>query len=359
MGFIPTLIVIVVSVMTMVYFYLKCSLMKSISTFWSAVIAMIIAFSYYEFVVGLFLSKGYVLAWVDFGSFLLLFVMSFAVLRASLDYLAPSMVDLGKPIMLTAVVICGLLTSVILSGIVLVAIGMIPKQGKVFYSRFDPERTVLTADPDKPALNMDGFVVGLYSWISSGSLSSAKSFSVIRSDFLTQTHLNKLKVPEVMSVCEADAISLPREKALKPIRRDAENKHLIVRVGINTRDIGSGSMQFFLGQIRLIAKKPPLSNKPFKGSGKSLYPVGLWHNGKIKKVELSKVINTKSLDQESNKAWLDIVFENPEKLQPVLLQFKQKTMLDVSHLQSVDNTPEIENALNEENAPVGDLSSIE
>ena len=52
-------IVILVLLLTLAFFYLKCSMMQSLMTLWSAVLATIVTFSYYEWVAELFMSLNW------------------------------------------------------------------------------------------------------------------------------------------------------------------------------------------------------------------------------------------------------------------------------------------------------------
>ncbi|MHC5083007.1 MAG: hypothetical protein ACYTET_03595, partial [Planctomycetota bacterium] len=211
-------------------------MMTSFSTMMSAIVASFLAFTYYEKLAELFVSRGYGVNWAHFGCFILTFVLGFALLRALSDLLVGANIDLGKPIKIASAVICGLLTGLIISGNLLVAMGMLPMHGKIFYSRFDPEGTVVLNNAKTPAVNADGFVTGLYSWVSRGSLSSAKSFGVLHADYLSQIHLNRLKVKEkVLSVASRKSLILPSGKTKKPVRTwdiPDEGKLTVVRMGI-------------------------------------------------------------------------------------------------------------------------------
>ena len=80
-------IVILVLLLTLAFFYLKCSMMQSFMTLCSAVLATIIVFSYYEWVAELLISRGYILQWAHFACFLLVFIVAFAVFRSISDFL--------------------------------------------------------------------------------------------------------------------------------------------------------------------------------------------------------------------------------------------------------------------------------
>jgi uncharacterized membrane protein len=128
-----TAIIFIVILLTLAHFYLKCSIMTSFSTMLASIFAMIIAFTYYEKLAELFVSRGYGVNWAHFGCFMLAFVLGFALMRALADLLVGANIDLGqKQVKMAASLVCGLFTGVIISGSLLVALGMLPMQGRCF-----------------------------------------------------------------------------------------------------------------------------------------------------------------------------------------------------------------------------------
>lgn len=362
-------IVLLVLILTLAFFYLKCKMMQSVIALWSAVIATIVALSYYEFVAGLFLSRGYGLQWAHLGSYLVLYLVVFAILRSACEFLIGVNVDLGNGVKVTASLVCGFLTGIIFSGNILIVMGLLPLQGKVFYSRFDASQPVSLNRPQKPALATDGFVVGLYRLISSGSLSSSQSFGVLHADYLSQIHLNKLKVSDkVLSVCSPDSVEIPSRKDQHPVRlwTSPDNRELVVvRMGINAARIDKGGaandtgrIEFFPAQIRLIVRdkkddSPNQKKKPLTGSAKALYPVGFLKDDSLVKSELNQVISPDPKELEDKILWLDAAFEVSSDIKPVLLEFKQNAAVDLSSYEVVKSSPEIENALNSDAPPEG------
>jgi hypothetical protein len=339
-------IVIIVLIGTLAFFHLKCSFMRSLATVWSALLAMIITFSYYEILAEQFISRGYAVQWIQFGCFLVIYIISFAVLRSVSEILIGANIDLGDMVKIPTAIICGLITGFIFSGMLLVALGLLPMHGKLFYSRFDPKAAVNPEDPKKPVLNADGFVSGFYSWISSGALCTDTSFGVLHADYLTQIHLNKLKAAEVLPVCGRDAISFASAKTQKPIRQVENGKYTVIRIGIDTRKINSGGasgtlgkVDFFPAQIRMITKDSGVTGNLMAGSGKVFYPVGIWKD-QLQETPLGEIIPQDSLESEDRKLWLDLAFEIPEGQVPVLLQFKQNAMVKVPSIKTEESPKE-------------------
>lgn len=351
-----TAIIIIVMALTLAHFYLKCSLMTSLSTMLASILAMIIAFTYYEKLAELFVSRGYGVNWAHFGCFVLAFVLGFALMRAMADLLVGANIDLGKQVKTIASLVCGLITGVIVSGSLLVAFGMLPMQGKVFYSRFDPQKPITLSSPTKPFLNVDGIVAGLYKWVSAGAFSSDKSFGVLHADFLSQIHLNRLKINDnVLTISSRKALTLPAGKTKKPVRTmelPDKGKVTVVRIGILAKSIpdggannGSGQILFYPAQIRMIAKNSNPGN--LRGMGKAIWPIGfLDDQGKLVTADLEKVETPDTKGLKDRTVWRDVVFQLPPGYEGVLLQFKQNSIVELPP--AVASTQEIEQALNKE-----------
>jgi hypothetical protein len=343
------IIIILVLLLSLALFYLKCSLMQSIMTLWSAILATIIAFSYYEWAADFLISRGKGMEWALAGCFVVLFVFAFVIFRAVSDLLAPGSVDLGDSVKLSVSLICGFLTGLIISGNLLVVLGLAPMQGTMSYSRFDPSVPVVLSSPRKPMLNPDGFVAGLYSWISSGSMSSGKSFGVLHTDYLSQIHLNTLKAKEqVASVCSSEALILPTGKTKKPVRyKTIDDRQLtIVRAGVRANMVEDGGaankfgmLDFFPAQIRMIVRDSG-------GKATVLHPVGILKNGRAVKWELNQIIKPDQGEVKNRIYWVDLAFECSKDKKPVLLSFKQNAIVELP--EAVDSTPEIERALDDE-----------
>jgi len=350
--------VLLVLILTLAFFYLKCTMLQSLVTLWSSVVATVLAFSFYELAAELFISRGYVLQWAPSGSYVIIFVAGFAALRSACEFLAKVNIDLGSTVKASSAVLCGLITGIIFSGNLLVAMGLLPLQGKVFYSRFDPSGPVVPSRPKAPALSTDGFVSGLYGLISAGSMSSGKSFKVFHADYLTQIHLNKLKVQDnVLTTCSREAIEIPSKKGQQPVRlwTSPDNKELVVvRMGIVAKKISdggasnaAGELEFFPAQIRLIAKDKAAGSagSPFAESGKALYPEGFLKNGSLVQSELNQIISPEPKELKNRVLWLDVAFDMPQGYSPVLIEFKLNAAADLTSYNVVKSTPEVENAL--------------
>lgn len=356
-------IVILVILLALGYFYLKCSILGSLSTLMILIIASILTFSYYEKLAELFVSRGYGVQWAHMGCFVLIFVLSFALLRALRDLLVGgAAVDLGKPIKIGAAVICGLVSGIIVCGNIFVAMGLAPVQSTFLYSRFKPDNPIILKNPDKTFLNTDGFVTGLYGFVSRGSLSGGKSFSVLHAEYLSQIHLNRIKTGEdILAVTSKKSLVLPSGNSKSASVRvwDAPDKGklTVVRMGIVAQNIQSGGainpevpgrIQFCLAQVRMICKET--TEKPLTGTGNAVWPIGFYENEKLIPAKLDEVQSYDVKSARDRVVWLDVVFEMPDDCEGVLLEFKQDAVATLP--KAVPLTEETENILSGKQPPV-------
>lgn len=350
------LIVLLVIVSTLIYFYLKCSLMQSLVMLFSSVLGVIVAFNYYEIMADQLISRELIMPTAQFLSFLFLYILTVAVFQAGADFLLAANMKLGDVFTYSCKVICGLITGFIFSGVLLTGLGLLPAHGKLFYSRYPAEKALSINNPNKPAINADGFVSNLFSSISAGSLRSGKSFAAIHPDYLTQIHLNKhKKKDDVLSVSSKDALKLPKGKTKKPVRiwdiPDA-GPLTVVRVGISSRPVKDGGaasspsvIRFFPGQLRLVVKDASAPAPATSGKAEAIYPTGFIRDGALVRLELGDVVAPESKEFKDRVLWLDVAFDVPTGKVPTLLQFKQNAMVDLTPYEPVKSTPDIENGL--------------
>jgi hypothetical protein len=352
-------IVILVMLLILGYFYLKCSVMASLSTLIILIIATILTFSYYEKLAELFVSRGYGVQWAHMGCFVLIYVLSFALLRALRDLLVGgAAIDLGAPAKIGTAIVCGLLSGVLVCGNLFVAMGLAPIQSKYLYSRFKTDSPVILKTPQTSFLNTDGFVAGFYSLISRGSMSGHKSFAVLHADYLSQIHLNRIKTGEdILAVTSKKSLVVPTGSTKKPVRTwDApeKGKVTVVRMGIVAQNIQSGGainpdtpsrIQFCPAQIRMICKPSSETAKPLLGAGKAVWPIGFYQAGKLIPAKLDEITTFDVKSAKDRIVWLDVVFEMPDGYEGVLLQFKQDALAALPG--AVPMTDEIEMLLEE------------
>ena len=233
-----------------------------------------------------------------------------------------------------------------------------PIQNKYLYSRFKMDSPVILKNPEKTLLNTDGFVVGFYGLISRGSMSGSKSFSVLHADYLSQIHLNRIKTnQDILAVTSKKSLVIPTGSTKKPVRIwDAPDKGkvTVVRMGIVAQNIQSGGainpdtpskIQFCPAQVRMICK-PTSSDQPLTGTGKAVWPIGFYKDGKLIQAKLDDIMSYDVKTAKDRIVWLDAVFEMPEGYKGVLLEFKQDALVTLPA--AVPLTEENETVLNGE-----------
>jgi len=352
---IAIILILLITVLTVAHFYLKCSVITAFSTFMSAIFGSIIAFNYYELLADLFVSRGYGGPWAHAGCFILAFVLGFAAVRALADLLVGANIDFGNTPKITVNVILGLVTGLILSGHLLVAFGMLPVSGGWAYNRFPPGSPISLNNPKTVLLNPDGMVSSIFSLFSKGSLSSSKSFGVLCADFVNRNHLNRHGTKDgIWTVSSRKALSVP-PASKKPVRTmdipDVGNV-TVARAILAFRDIPDGGAKqppdgniiFTMSQVRMITKASDKAGN-LSGAGKAIWPIGILEKGKLVKKSLSDTMTyTNKEARKDRTVWVDFVFETPASQQGVLLEFKLNAITQLPS-PAVSND-ELENALN-------------
>jgi len=348
-----TLFVVVILLLSTAYFYLKSPVIASFAMLISSIVAAIVSFSYYELLAGMLVNAGRGGQWAHPGCFAILFVVAFIVLRVACDYLVGTNIDFGVLITRSTAVICGLLTGMIASGILVITIAMMPFSPKWPYARFEVNRPLTVSNirsANKSFLNTDGLASGLFSWISKGSMSSKKSFAVYHADFLNQIHLNRL-TPEAKkdelgtsrSVSEPGVkrpIIVASSKAINVSKTGLtrrEDGRAVVEMNISGKKIVNGGaadenriVSFTLSQVSLVCKE---KNQPSNttGSGVAVYPEKyiLGEKRNTDEVSLGERITFSRSDftGAGGRAPIKMVFDVPDSMRPILLRFKQNAVV--------------------------------
>jgi hypothetical protein len=109
----------------------------------------------------------------------------------------------------------------------------------------------------------------------------------------------------------------------------------IVRIGIIKSAIRSQANItagiFTLPQLKLICKRQGYGDDPLAGSGINVYPIG--HLKAANQIQVSTEIKLDSKDDFQNNArekWIDFVFCIPRDYVPVLVEFKQNSIIEIS-----------------------------
>jgi hypothetical protein len=119
----------------------------------------------------------------------------------------------------------------------------------------------------------------------------------------------------------------------------------IVRVGIkrsvlSTKDEINGGA-FILPQLRLICKQQGYDDAPLAGAGINIYPIG--HLKAADQIQVSTEIEIERDDFKDNarEKWIDFVFCVPRDYVPVLVEFKQNSIVEIrpSAIVTADKAP--------------------
>ncbi|MBN1456878.1 MAG: CvpA family protein, partial [Sedimentisphaerales bacterium] len=323
--------IIIIVLLTMAYFYLKSPLLTSVATMFAAIIAVLVAFNFYEIVAEQLLSRGHGGQWAQPSCLLLLFVITLVLLRAACDQIVGANIEFGSIPKQIVAVVCGFVVGFIISGTLIVILAMSPLSPSMPYERFPIEGAKLNADRlgSNKSLMADGFVCGLFKLASKGSLSSKKSFDVYHADFLDQLHINRRNTGkergEVPIIAGKKSIIVPSKNGV----RISEDDFTIVRAGVKSGSIqkdgaalGTNSISLTPGQFRLVCKKKA-EIADMQGSAIAIYPLQYqWASmaqrnpmDEDSKVDLDEniALDTRQFIAKAagRAAWMDLVFKVP------------------------------------------------
>lgn len=340
--------------------YLKGTFVRAFATFIITICASIVAFSYFEPLAGLFIGgtdssfKFIPAPWVQPLSFLLLFLFTFAALQTLAQYLTHQEVDLGLWPERIGRVVCGILSGLVLSSFLITASAMAPLPNNYPYQRFDQRRPDVER-PNKTLFNTDALASGLFSSISSGSLSGKSSFAALHPAFLDQLFLNRHNIADnVPLVTNEQAIKVPGKNAAWHARegiKDSEGKPLspktghnlmLVRVGINKSAVAEAGT-FTPSQLRLICKQETGVKNPLAGKGKNVYPIGYIMAAdtlQIKRLNDVIKVTRDDFEDKAREKWIDFAFYVPAGFAPVLVEFKQNSIAQLPPLATAEQVPQ-------------------
>jgi hypothetical protein len=342
-----SILVVLIILGCAVYQYFKGSLVKSLATLIIVVCGSVVAFGYFELLGGILVSRGAdglvpsLMPWAQLLSFVLLFVLTFAILQTAASWLISKDVDLGLWPERIGRVCCGMLLGLMLSGLLLTALAMGPLSHKYPYQRFDSTRPDVNR-PNRVLLNADGFATGWFGLISRGGMSGKRSFASLHPGFLDQLYLNRHAGREVSNITSPKVIEVPREKAVwagPEDLKDTEGRAVVPKTGCNLtivrveikRDIlKQKGGEFTLSQLRLICKQKDDAKEPFAGKGINVYPIGRLKSPELLEIKrLNDLIVVERDNFTSGRMFMDFAFEVPKDFVPVLVEFKQNNISEI------------------------------
>jgi hypothetical protein len=345
------LLVVLIILGCVAYQYLKGTLVKSFAMVITTICASIVAFAYFELLANVLIGRNTLVLWAQTLSFMLLFILAFAVLQTISSQLTRQSVDLGFLAERIGRVVCGILLGLIVSGLLLTALAMAPLPTKYPYQRFDAARPNAER-PNKVLFNADGFATGWFNVASSGSFSGKRSFAALHPAFLDQVFLNRHKIKDDISIiASSDAIEIPKKEAAWPAPeglRDSDDKPVplksghnltIMRVGIKKAAVKTAG-RFTFSQLRLVCKEKSRAKNLLAGKGRNIYPVGYLKTAhQLQMKQLNDEIKLESADFDAKVRWIDFAFYVPNGFIPVLVEFKQNTIAQVPPPVSYEQAP--------------------
>ncbi|AQT69338.1 Colicin V production protein [Anaerohalosphaera lusitana] len=336
-----------ITILCVAQFYLKNSLLKSVATLLSALIALITAFGFYEPLAETLISRGYGVEWAQPGCFILLFAITFAVARILSDFMIGANIEFGRVPRVVSAIVCGALVGIIVSGTLIVALAMTPLHPKIPYDRFGESLNV--SQPKSTLLNADVVVTKLFNVTSGGSFSAKRSFGVYHADFVDQLHLSRRKTGEdVMTIAARDAITIEKD-GVKRIDSGTGPARTHIRVGIKGSSVKDGGARqenqyvaFTPAQMRLVCV-----SKTDPSDASILYPKAYkpakqnWPASRDEKIDLDEVIKFAPNDFKSQQkiAWIDLAYQVPSNCRPLAVEFKKNTIEKVPSASEGDDEP--------------------
>jgi hypothetical protein len=330
------ILTLIIIIATTAHFYLKLKPMQSFGFVISAIIGLTTAFSYYEVAADLLISKGYMPQVAQFLVLLLIFgVVTFALQYLS-SFIVGSNIDFGRPATVATAIICGIITSLVISGVVIVAIGLAPLRKSFPYSRFGD--TINVTNSSSALIPADSFVVGLYNVISNGALSlsssSSNRFDVVHANYLDQIHLNRYAVTDGASIVAAkEAAFVEKFDVTKLETPDGESYTRIVLSvrGSEIKDGGAkdsnNKVSFTPAQVRVLCVKDG-KNEITGDDIKVIYPSAL-SNMNDEEKEIFQLSNVTVFDRKEfvktsrgSSGAMPLPFQVPQGYTAKYLQFK-------------------------------------
>jgi hypothetical protein len=346
------IILLIAIIVGILYQHLQGTLLRSVITIFTIIGAAIIAFSFFEQLAALLISRGSSTSkaasyWQPIV-FLLLFIVSFAVLQAVATNLAGKSITVDPLAEKLGKLLCGAVSGFLFAAVLIITLDMAPLGNKIPYQRFGSSNP----NPDKPnkaQMNPDGYITSLFGIVSKGSLAGKTSFSAVHPSFIDEVFLNRLAddkninlvTPETSFEVPSKAAAWPAPTNIKDVdgtNVNAKTGHdfIVVRLGIMRK-----GANFSTSQIRLICKKK--DDESLRGPAINTYPVGyLIAADRLERKKPGERISVPLDDFKTTTKWIDFVFEVPNTHTPVLVAFKQNNIAAVPKLINTEDAPPVE-----------------
>lgn len=366
--------------------YFKGTVVRAFAMIIVTVCAGMVAFGFFEVLAEVFISRGdnsrflSLVPWAQTLSFLLLFILTFALLQTGVTMVTRHPVDLGFLPERIGRVVCGLVVGLVASGLLLTAFEMAPLPLSYPYQRFDPTRLDLKR-PQGGLLNADGLATGLFSLLSNGSFGGKRSFAALHPDYLDQLFLNRLLGTSDAGIVSstAPAIEVPKPavwpapqaiadqvdafvaelrtrggkvayeqggaSVTLPVSPESGYVPTIVRVGIKRRAIkGDAAINggaFTPSQLRVLCKRRGYGDDPLAGAATNVYPIGYLKAADQIQVSPLIKVGTGDFEESAGTKYIDFVFCVPNGFEPVLVELKLNSVVEIPRnaIVSADQAP--------------------
>jgi uncharacterized membrane protein required for colicin V production len=326
------------------------SLVRSFAMLISAVLGLLVAFNFFEPLAQVLINSD-IIPWKAHGAAMaLLFVICFGVL------LTVAIKLLGRDVAFSPVVdraggaVIGLGTGMVISGVLLVAIGLLSGSAAFPYERFQAAGPEVER-PKRAFLNADGFAAGLFGLVSDGSLAGSSSFAMLHASFTDAIAIDRLAAAKKISpLAGKNAVQPPVVIWPAPLNiTDSEGKKLaerpgselmLVRVNMTRNAIGKDSPDFLLGQMRMICRSKEAKGAPTSGSGSAIFPVGYMKSPTALRREPATAVLPPAETKIEGSKPVDFAFYVPSGMKPALIEFKRNLVLPAPPVTDAKEAPE-------------------
>ncbi len=313
-------ITVIITILVIAQFYLKNSIMKSLAMVFCGLFGFIVAMNFAEPASNFLIFKGWIMNWAPAIVFAILFVLAMAIPFSLAGLLTGDAIDFGKVPKGIINVLCGGIFGLIVSGVFIIFLGLLSLPNAMPYPRYDIE--AFNPKQSKAAIiPVDSMLTGMFSYISSGSMSRGNEFDFINADYLDKIYLNnRMHRGEIAPCVGKDAIKVRGED----VEFDENNSRLLITLNLETAKIADGgvrspegSLSFFPAQARLVYRD--------NGQTKLLYPVSLRTKTRAmneKDMDYAKAITLTGDDVTGGFGKVQIAYEVSRFPEGAILQFK-------------------------------------
>lgn len=243
----------IITLLIIAQFYLKNSVIRSLSMVFTGVFGVLVAFNFFEPAAAFLLGKGWLPAQAQALCFVLLFGLGFGIPFYLTTFITGDAIDFGKAIKGIISVVCGSVFGLLVSGVVLIFLSLMPLPGWLPYARFSPE-SLNPGNSKAAVIPADTMTVALANLVSRGAMDSGNPFGFVNADFLDKIHINRLNKNECGPVAAKGSVRIPADG----VKLDENNNRLLLTVEMSTASVQNGGaggetgLAIMPAQVRLI-----------------------------------------------------------------------------------------------------------